>query len=59
MPASAIRSLSRGNWVSAQDDRTLERAVLASLDYALSAEHQSFVTEDFRAIVSKLNAGKN
>lgn len=37
----------------------LERAVLASLDYALSAEHQSFVTEDFRAIVSKLNAGKN
>lgn len=37
----------------------LERAVLASLDYALSAEHQSFVTEDFRAIVSKLNSGKN
>lgn len=37
----------------------LERAVLASLDYALSAEHQSFVTEDFRSIVSKLNAGKN
>lgn len=37
----------------------LERAVLASLDYALSAEHQSFVTEDFRAIVNKLNAGKN
>ena len=37
----------------------LERAVLASLDYALSAEHQSFLTEDFRAIVSKLNAGKN
>ncbi|HTQ19896.1 enoyl-CoA hydratase/isomerase family protein [Mycobacterium sp.] len=37
----------------------LERAVLASLDYALSAEHQSFVTEDFRAIVTKLNAGNN
>lgn len=37
----------------------LERAVLASLDYALSAEHQSLVTEDFRTIVSKLNAGKN
>jgi enoyl-CoA hydratase/carnithine racemase len=37
----------------------LERAVLASLDYALSAEHQSFVTEDFRAIVTKLNAAKN
>jgi enoyl-CoA hydratase len=37
----------------------LERAVLASLDYALSAESQSFVTEDFRTIVTKLNAGKN
>jgi enoyl-CoA hydratase len=37
----------------------LERAVLASLDYALSAEHQSFLTEDFRAIVTKLNTGKN
>jgi enoyl-CoA hydratase len=37
----------------------LERAVLASIDYALSAEHQSFVTEDFRTIVTKLNAGKN
>jgi len=37
----------------------LERAVLASLDYALSAENQSFQTEDFRAIVTKLNAGKN
>jgi enoyl-CoA hydratase len=37
----------------------LERAVLASLDYALSAESQSFVTEDFRNIVAKLNSGKN
>jgi len=37
----------------------LERAVLASLDYALSAEHQSFTTEDFRSIISKLAAGKN
>ncbi|OBG29052.1 enoyl-CoA hydratase [Mycobacterium alsense] len=37
----------------------LERAVLASLDYALSAEHQSFTTDDFRAIVTKLNEGKN
>ncbi|MCV6963802.1 enoyl-CoA hydratase [Mycobacterium intermedium] len=37
----------------------LERAVLASLDYALSAESQSFVTEDFRNIVTKLTAGKN
>ncbi len=37
----------------------LERAVLASLDYALSAEHQSFLTEDFRSIVAKLNVGKN
>jgi enoyl-CoA hydratase/carnithine racemase len=37
----------------------LERAVLASLDYALSAEHQSFTTEEFRSIITKLNAGKN
>lgn len=37
----------------------LERAVLASLDYALSAESQSFVTEDFRNIVTKLTSGKN
>ena len=37
----------------------LERAVLASLDYALSAEHQSFTTEDFRSIINKLTAGKN
>ena len=37
----------------------LERAVLASLDYALSAESQSFQTEDFRSIVTKLAAGKN
>jgi enoyl-CoA hydratase len=37
----------------------LERAVLASLDYALSAEHLSFMTEDFRSIVAKLNAGRN
>ena len=37
----------------------LERAVLASLDYALSAEHQSFTTEDFKSIITKLAAGKN
>jgi enoyl-CoA hydratase/carnithine racemase len=37
----------------------LERTVLASLDYALSAEHQSFTTDDFRSIITKLNAGKN
>ena len=37
----------------------LERAVLASLDYALSAEHQSFTTEDFRSIITKLTAAKN
>ena len=36
----------------------LERAVLASLDYALSAENQSFQTVDFRSIVTKL-AAKN
>lgn len=37
----------------------LERAVLASLDYANNAEEQSFLTEDFRTIVAKLNAKKN
>src|SRR5246127_4293561 len=37
----------------------LERAVLATIDYALSAESQSFVTEDFRTIVTKLAEGKN
>jgi hypothetical protein len=37
----------------------LERAVLATIDYALSAENQSMQTEDFRNIVAKFNAGKN
>lgn len=37
----------------------LERAVLDTIDYALSAESQSMQTEDFRAIVAKLSAGKN
>lgn len=37
----------------------LERAVLATLDFALTAEKESFQTEDFRSIVTKLTAGKN
>ena len=37
----------------------LERAVLDTIDYALSAESQTMQTEDFRAIVAKLSAGKN
>lgn len=37
----------------------LERAVLATLDIALTAENQSFQTEDFRSIVAKLTAGRN
>jgi enoyl-CoA hydratase len=37
----------------------LERAVLATLDFALTAENQSFQTEDFRTIVTKLAKGKN
>ena len=36
----------------------LERAVLAVLDYANTAEEQSFQTEDFREIVTRLNAKK-
>jgi enoyl-CoA hydratase/carnithine racemase len=37
----------------------LERAVLASLDYANNAEEQSFNTDDFAAIMAKLNAPKS
>ncbi|GFG74493.1 enoyl-CoA hydratase/isomerase family protein [Mycobacterium botniense] len=37
----------------------LERAVLATLDFALTAENQSFQTEDFRSIITRLTAGKN
>ena len=36
----------------------VERAVLATLDYANAAEDQSFQTEDFRQIVERLNAAK-
>ncbi len=36
----------------------LERAVLASLDFAMTAEEQSFGTEDFRSIVAKLARGR-
>ena len=36
----------------------LERAVLASLDFATTAEEQSFGTEDFRSIVTKLADGR-
>jgi enoyl-CoA hydratase len=36
----------------------LERAVLAALDFANAAEDQSFQTEDFRNIVTRLNAKK-
>ncbi|PQM49148.1 hypothetical protein C1Y40_00633 [Mycobacterium talmoniae] len=36
----------------------LERAVLATLDFANMAEDQSFQTDDFAAIVARLNAGK-
>lgn len=34
----------------------VERAVLATLDYANAAEEQSFQTEDFQRIVAKLNS---
>src|SRR5271156_6809384 len=36
----------------------VERAVLATLDYANAAEDQSFQTEDFRQIVAQLNTPK-
>jgi enoyl-CoA hydratase/carnithine racemase len=35
----------------------LERAVLATLDFATTAEEQSFQTDDFRATIAKLTAG--
>lgn len=37
----------------------LEHAVLATLDYANTAEEQSFQTRDFAAIVDRLTANKN
>lgn len=36
----------------------LERMVLASIDFALSAEERSFDTEDFRATIARLTAPK-
>jgi enoyl-CoA hydratase/carnithine racemase len=36
----------------------LERAVLATLDFATTAEDQSFQTGDFRATIARLAAGK-
>jgi enoyl-CoA hydratase len=36
----------------------LERAVLATLDYATTAEERSFTTDDFEAIITRLSAGK-
>jgi enoyl-CoA hydratase len=36
----------------------LERAVLATLDYATNAEEVTFTSDDFLAIVEKLNKGK-
>jgi enoyl-CoA hydratase/carnithine racemase len=36
----------------------LERAVLATIDFAMTAEEQSFQTEDFAAVIERLTAGK-
>jgi enoyl-CoA hydratase/carnithine racemase len=36
----------------------LEHAVLATLDFATTAEEQSFTTDDFRATIAKLTQGK-
>ena len=36
----------------------LERALLATLDYAMTAEDQSFTAGDFRTILAKLTEGK-
>jgi enoyl-CoA hydratase len=37
----------------------LERAVLATLDFAITAEDQSFQTDDFRAAIARLAAGQH
>jgi enoyl-CoA hydratase len=37
----------------------LERAVLATLDFATTAEDQSFQTDDFRAAIARLAAGQH
>lgn len=36
----------------------LEKSVLATLDYATTAEYQSFQTDDFHATIARLNSGK-
>jgi enoyl-CoA hydratase len=36
----------------------LERAVLATLDFAMAAEEHSFQTEDFRGVIAKLTTDK-
>jgi len=36
----------------------LERAVLATLDFAMTAEQQSFETDDFRVTIARLTEGK-
>src|SRR3954453_19092988 len=36
----------------------LERAVLATLDFAMAAEEHSFQTDDFRGVIAKLTTGK-
>jgi enoyl-CoA hydratase len=37
----------------------LERAVLATLDFAMTAEDQSFRTEDFQSTIARLTAGSD
>ncbi|NUP28058.1 MAG: enoyl-CoA hydratase/isomerase family protein, partial [Nocardia sp.] len=36
----------------------LEKSVAATLDYATTAEYQSFQTDDFHATIARLSAGK-
>ncbi|MEV3965278.1 enoyl-CoA hydratase/isomerase family protein [Nocardia sp. NPDC050193] len=36
----------------------LEKSVAATLDYATTAEYQSFQTDDFHATIARLNSGK-
>jgi enoyl-CoA hydratase/carnithine racemase len=52
MPRQAVESTKR------MLNLHLERAVLAALDFAATAEETSFGTEDFRATIARLTAGK-
>jgi hypothetical protein len=54
---AAFRDRLRG-WLAERAGDFLERAVLATLDFATTAEEQSFQTDDFRSSIAKLTTGR-